>query len=233
MRTLYWLPRIFAAIGTTLLVVALWRYARERGFAARAQRVTGEVVALDLSRNSDGGGTYHPVIRFVTRAGDSVQVRSNAGCNPPCWDVGDRVDVLYDPARPAQARTATFFGQHIASFVFGILGLVFSAVGYAWLFVVRRRAALEEELRRFGRRIEATFVEVERRANLQVNGVHPWRIVCQWQDATSQEVHVFHSGNIWYDPGEYVKETVPVFVDRNDPRRYVVDISFLPKAAHR
>ena len=229
MRTLLWLPRLFAGIGTVLMVVALWRYSSERGFAASASRATGEVVGLDFSRNSDGGGTYHPVIRFITRSGDSIQFRSNAGCNPSCWDVGERVDVLYDPAQPLGARTATFFGQHIGSFVFGILGLVFSAVGYLWLYVVRRRAALEEELRRFGRRIDAKFVEVERRMNIQVNGVHPWRLVCQWQDPGSQEVHVFRSGNLWFDPSEYVSETVPVFVDRNDLRRYYVDLSSLPR----
>ena len=230
MRTLYWLPRLFALIGSALLVVAVWLYSRERGFAAGALRADGEVVALDFSRNSDGGGSYHPVIRFVTARGESIQYRSNTGCNPPCYDVGERVAVLYDPGQPTRARSATFFGQHLGSFIFGVLGLVFGAIGYIWLYVQRRRAALEEELRRFGRRIEARFSEVERRMNLQVNGVHPWRIVCQWQDPGSQEVHVYRSGNLWFDPSEFVKDTVPVFVDRNDPRKYVVDVSFLPKA---
>lgn len=111
----------------------------------------------------------------------------------------------------------------------GILGLVFGATGGIWLFVQRRADAIAEEVRRTGQRIEAKVSGVEVRTNLRVNGRSPWRIVCQWQDPGTKDVQVFHSANIWFDPSEYVKETVPVFVDRNNSRRYVVDLTFLPK----
>jgi len=228
-RTLYWFPRVFAAVGATLLLVGAWRWSAEAQFAGRAQRAEGTVLSLEYRRNNDGGGAYYPVIQYLTASGDTIVYRGNAGCSPACHDVGEAVDVLYDPANPASARSATFFGQHIGSFVFGVLGLVFGGIGFTWLYIVRRNAARDEELRRTGRRIEVKVTEVERNTSVRVNNRHPWRVVCQWQDPGTQEVHVFRSANIWYDPTEYVKESVGVFVDRNDPRRYLVDIEFLPK----
>ena len=230
MKTLYWLPRIFAAIGSALLLATAWMWSKESGFAGRAARATGTVISLDYQRDSEGSGTYHPVFQFQTEGGQTITHVGNTGCRPSCYEVGERVQVLYDPADPNHATTATFFGQHVGSFVFGLLAAIFGGIGFIWLYVVRRNAERDEELRRTGKRLDVKVVEVERRLNMQVNGRNPWRIVAQWQDPGTQVVHVFRSANIWFDPAEWVKETVPVFMDRNDPKRYVMDISFLPQA---
>jgi hypothetical protein len=65
-----------------------------------------------------------------------------------------------------------------------------------------------------------------------VNGRSPYHIISQSPDPASNTVRVFESENIWFDPSEYIKEeTIDVLVDPNNPRKYVMDISFLPKLA--
>ncbi|MNJ77778.1 hypothetical protein D3C77_753610 [compost metagenome] len=57
-------------------------------------------------------------------------------------------------------------------------------------------------------------------------------IVCNWRNPVTQEVHRLESENIWYDPSDYINVSkVRVFVDKQNPRRYYMDISFLPKLA--
>ena len=93
----------------------------------------------------------------------------------------------------------------------------------------RRR---EAELRLHGRRVQARFQAVERNTSLEVNGNHPWRIVCQWQDPTTGLLHLFKSRNLWFDPTPYVKvQELTVFVDPRKPKRHFVDVSFLPRLA--
>lgn len=232
MKTLVWLPRIFAAIGLAMLLVSSWIWTRERNFEAGATRVTGTVVDMRYERDTDGGGHYFPIVAFVTARGDSVSFRSRVGTSPPSHQVGETVTVLYDPANVQDASLSGFFSLYIGAFITGLFALIFGGIGGIWIYVQRRAAAIAEELRRTGRRIEATFSSVELRTNLKVNNRSPWRIVCQWQDPATQEVQVYRSGNIWFDPTEYVKETVPVFVDRNNPQRYHVDLSFLPPAGN-
>ncbi len=228
MRILTVLPRLFAGIGLVLALLASWMVTRERAFARTAARATGTVVELDRS-NADGNA-YYPVVRFVTAAGDTVTFTSHTGSNPPSYRVGETVEVLYSADDPRDARTAGFFSQHIGSFVFGLLGLIFLAVGGIWLYVMGRNARIAEELRRHGQRITAKVVNVELRTNIRVGNRHPWRIVAQAEDP-SGAVRVFHSPNIWFDPSPYVQETVDVLVDRYEPKRYLVDIDFLPKQA--
>jgi hypothetical protein len=55
-----------------------------------------------------------------------------------------------------------------------------------------------------------------------------------WSDAydpASNQVYLFHSGNIWYDPTDYLPKSLEVLVDPNNLHRYTVETSFLPKLA--
>jgi hypothetical protein len=154
---------------------------------------------------------------------------SNVGSNPPSRRVGEAIEVLYDPADPMRAHTAGFFSLYIGSFVTGILALVFGGIGFGWLYLSRRARLRTEETRRTGRRVAAKVVAIERRTNIRVGARSPWRIVAQWDDGG--EVHVAHSANLWYDPTDHVGETIDVYVDRNNPRRAVVDTDALPPPA--
>ena len=66
---------------------------------------------------------------------------------------------------------------------------------------------------------------------VQLNGTHPYHIVCQWLDPSRNQVHVFKSASIWFDPTPFIPgKTLEVLVDPGNPRRYVVHTAFLPKA---
>jgi len=197
MRILRILPRLFAALGLVCLFAASWVYTGERRFIASAGRTTGTVVDLVYETGTDHGSAYYPVVRFASPTGDSVTIRSRTGSNPPSHRVGDRVEVLYDPARPEHAKMAGFFSLHLGSFILGIFAVVFGGIGGVWIFLQRRASALAEELRQTGRRITARVREVEVRANIAVNRRHPWRIVAEWQESPSSEMRVFKSANIW------------------------------------
>jgi hypothetical protein len=73
---------------------------------------------------------------------------------------------------------------------------------------------------------------VELNDSLRVNGRSPYRIFSQSPDPASNTVRVYQSENIWFDPSEYIRDkTIDVLVDPSDPKRYVMDTSFLPKEA--
>ncbi len=226
MRTLRVLPRVFAAIGLVLALVAATLYTSERRFVTTATRATGTVVELEGQTDSDGDRMYYPRVRFTTEAGESVTFRGRVGSRPPSYHVGETVEVLYRPGDAAGARIKGF-SLYLGTFVTGLLALIFGGIGGVWLHVERRAAALEEDLRAHGRRVQARVVDVELRTNLTVNNRHPWRIVAEWRERESSEPVTFRSANIWDDPAGKVGETVDVFVDRYDPRRYHVDLEFL------
>jgi hypothetical protein len=226
-RSLYFIPRIFAAVGFVLVLLASWFVTSERRFVRQAERATGTVTDLEYRRDSDGDGSYYPVVAFTTSRGEQVSFRSRTGRNPPAFERGESVGVLYQPADPSQARTATFFSLYGGSFVTSLLALIFGGVGFGWLFVERRARRIAEECRRFGQRIEAKVARIELRTNVSVNRRHPWRVVAE------HEGREYFSPNIWEDPSGRVGESVTVFVDRHYPKRYVMDVELAPVTAPR
>jgi hypothetical protein len=218
MRALVIIPRVFALIGFVMLLVTSYTWSGERRFVREAARATGTVTDFDYSRDSDGGGSYHPIVAFTTEAGERVSFRSRAGRNPPAFAVGETVPVLYARANPQAARTATFFGLYGGSFVTGLLAVIFGAIGFTWLGIERRAKRIAEECRRFGQRIEAKVARIELRANITVNRRHPWRVVAE------HEGRLYYSPNLWDDPTGRVGDTVTLFVDRYHPNRYVMEV---------
>lgn len=64
--------------------------------------VPGIVIGLDES-NTDGSSTYSPVVEF-TANGQTYTFESDNASSPPAYQVGETVNVRYDPADPNTAQ---------------------------------------------------------------------------------------------------------------------------------
>lgn len=235
-RTIARIAWVFLLIGLGLLAGGGYAASRTVAFLGTAASVEGTVVELveSVSRDSDGhrSRTYRPTVEFQLGSGETRTFTSSMGSSPPAYDVGERVTVLYDPQDPGDARLQGTFALWGVSLILGGMGAIFGTVGATLIAVRRARRRREAELRLHGRRVRARFQSVERNGALEVNGTHPWRIVCQWQDPSTGLLHVFKSANLWFDPTPHVRlQDLTVFVDPRDPRRYAVDVDFLPKLA--
>lgn len=233
MRTLNFIKYLFFLIGLGMLAGSLYWAFNTKTFLETAHSANGTVTDLIARRNSEGGRTYAPEFSFETAQGRKVTVVSSSSSNPAAYDRGEMVEVLYLPEQPTEAKINGFFSLWGGSLIVGILGLVFTAIGggmVLWSIMKRRK---EEHLKVYGRPIITQFQSVDYNTSLKVNGRSPWVITSQWQDPQSRKIHVFKSDNIWFDPEDYVKEQeITVLVDRENYKRYYMDISFLPELAN-
>ena len=87
-------------------------------------------------------------------------------------------------------------------------------------------------LKQYGTKITTNFQNLNINTTLAVNGKNPFVVVSQWQNPKTSELHVFKSDNIWFDPSDFIKsDEITVLIDRKNPKRYSMDLSFLPKVA--
>ncbi len=115
--------------------------------------------------------------------------------------------------------------------VFGGIGLSFLAVGLGFAAAEHRRRAGIRRVLDGGEYVMARIVGVQRRGQVQVNGVHPYVAECHWHNKDTGEVHVYFSRYLYYDPTDlFTADEVPVYVDRMNDKVYYVDIdAVLPK----
>lgn len=223
---------VFTAVGAAMLAGAFLLYQNTRTFVEDATRTEGTVVELVESHSSDST-TYRPVVDFTTSTGETIRFTSSSGSNPPSYSVGEKVALFYLADAPQQAKVDGYFSLWGAPTIVGGLGSVFFLIGAGVMLVPMLKRRRDDYLKKHGTPIESVFQRVELNEALSVNGRHPFRIVTQWQNPATSKMHVFESSNLWYDPTEYVKsDRIRVFIEKSNPTKYVVDLSFLPELAN-
>jgi hypothetical protein len=135
------LPVIFGGVGAVFTVYGIASLRNTRKFLAGAQPATGTVTDVrEETRRSHGSGsrgsrTYRfqcPVVRFRTQDGREIE---DLKLEPPgSWsryEIGQEIDLLYDPLRPEEARIKSSAGLWLLPIIFTAIGSVFVLVGAA------------------------------------------------------------------------------------------------------
>ncbi|MCL1479788.1 MAG: DUF3592 domain-containing protein [Marinobacter sp.] len=140
MKTLAITKYLFTLIGAALLASAFSLYNGTTSFLKEAVSTEGTVVELVPSRSSNST-TYAPVVQFNEINGRLVEFTSNASSNPPAYNRGERVVVLYSPNAPESAKIDGFsrFGEARLLLAFSAWYSARLAVA-CWLTACRRSA---------------------------------------------------------------------------------------------
>lgn len=231
MKTFNTLRVIFTLVGFGMLAGAFFAFQSTSTFRETATAKPGVVTDLIRSRSSDSNA-YYPIVRFEYEPGRPMEFQSSSGSNPPGYSRGEEVRVLFAPGEPESARIDGFFSLWGAALIVGSIGGVFFLVGAGMFVVPAIRNGSAEKLRKTGQLVQSRYQGVERNEGLVMNGKSPYQIVCQWQNPVTSDLHVFRSGNLWFDPSSHItSDSIPVYINPTNPRQYWVDTSFLPNMA--
>lgn len=222
---------VFAATGIALLIGAFFAYENATNFLRDAVSTQGTIVGHEISKNSDTV-SYHPVVRFSGSDGQMFEFTSNTGGSASSYPLGADIDVLYIPLQEEDAKVHSFFALWGGVMVMSILGAAFLFIGGVIFLFKALRKRKKDYLQRNGTPVEAKVQSVEFNHSISINGQNPYVIVCHWLNSSTGQVHLFKSENIWFDPSPYVEQDmIKVFIAKDNPKKYHVDISFLPQLA--
>ncbi|WP_286762476.1 MULTISPECIES: DUF3592 domain-containing protein [Rhodopirellula] len=113
-------------------------------FLRDAKRTTGTVVELDATTNAEGDLLFKPTFTFAANGRD-YSVEAFGRVSPSPGEIGDRVDVLYDPTAPSNARIDTFSYTWLIPFVTFVLGCVFGAIHFALAWFARNFRCISQD----------------------------------------------------------------------------------------
>jgi hypothetical protein len=90
---------------------------------------------------------YYPVVRFTPSDGKVREIQLNEGSNPPAYEIGDRVTILYEPGHPLDARIKSVGGtisMWLLPAITGFLGLIFGGIVFGFtIFMPSKEMALK------------------------------------------------------------------------------------------
>ena len=113
---------------------------------------------------------------------------------------------------------------------FGGIGIVFLVMGIIFLVSQAVKKQTAKRLVQEGNYILAEIMDVYMDYNIHVNNQCPYIVRCRYEDG-SGVIHTFKSRGIFFNPeGLFKDQFIRVYVDRDDFRKYYVDIdSVLPE----
>jgi len=144
------IPNVFAGIGALMLLIAVISAGSAFSTIFKEKNAPGRVVDVVVRRQYVNQQDriieeyYYPVVDFKAEDGRRRSVQMSVGSNPPEFEKGDNVTVLYDPEKPLDARIKSFGSSAVMWIlpgITGILGIVFLGA----VLLVRRVLGSEVE----------------------------------------------------------------------------------------
>jgi hypothetical protein len=106
--------------------VAVVTFSHDQGFRTNARSTVGTVYKHRIDEE-DGTKVFHPVVRYVDNSGHVQTFVADGTADAPRLKPGERVNVLFDPAEPKQARIDTTLGRWGMPVACGVAALLFLA----------------------------------------------------------------------------------------------------------
>ena len=119
--------------GVGFLFAFIFYFLDTSKFISSSENATGTIVGYyerhTTHATSSDERSYHAQVKFITDEGKDIRFTSDYGNNYRPYDIGEDVEVLYDPEWPKDARIKSFWSLWFLPIVFGLLCVSFIYTG--------------------------------------------------------------------------------------------------------
>lgn len=139
------------------------------------------------------------------------------------------MQVLYNPLIPSQAKIENLYIIWSGSIWVGISLMVLLLSIIITELLCKRYQKKCKKILQSGNHIYTKYLCVEALVGHAKDAAKGYQIVTAWRDSSGKE-HQFKSEKLSFNPMEYIlDQTIKVMIDKKNKKRYIMDLSFLPK----
>jgi len=214
---------IFTIMGIIFLVVGIF-FSYQTLIASKDNKVetTGKITQIIPYRTTSRDRGYDVYVSYVVE-GQEYESRLNAYSSS--FYEGKEIEIYYNKNNPHEIGSSSL---DLLVLMFPAMGLLFAMIGGTGLFVKINKKRNMRKLKETGDIIHAKYVETIRNTAYAVNGMHPYNIVCEWNNPSDGKKYLFKSENIWANPEKIIEErnieTFPVYINPENMKKYAIDI---------
>ena len=217
------LALIFGVLGVIFIIVAVLLASHSGRIARTYIKTTAEITGFDISRrNTDDRYSRRTAIKYEVE-GQSLEQLLNEYSSS--MYEGKIITVLVNPEDYYDVRTSTLL--YLPAIIFGVVAIPFLVVSIILIVVMVSRNKRFSRIYEEGKRITAEVTGGRINRNYSVNNRHPWRLECRYEDTFTGEEHVFLSGNVWFDPNQYIGRPISVYILDGNFSNYYIDVDSL------
>lgn len=215
---------IFASIGAifvllgSILCINIFNYNNKID-------TTGTITNISSYRNNDGDENHEVYVSYNV---NGKEYKSRLNSYSSSFYEGKNIEIYYNKDNPNKIGVKSL---DLLFLIFPGIGLIFVIIGVTGILVKIKRKMLEKRLKENGEIIYADYVETVINTTYSVNGIHPYNIICEWNNPMDNKKYIFKSKNIWLNPESIILEKnikqFPIYLYKNSKKKYVIDIDNL------
>lgn len=131
--------RIFLVVGIVFILVGFVLVCSRLIFISESISAEGIVVdILKKVEEDETEGVFQPKVMFHTNDGEQISFISDVGSNPPAYNLGETVNVLYNPINPSNAEINSFLSLWLLQLVLILIGTNFVIISAVVLCKIRK-----------------------------------------------------------------------------------------------
>lgn len=214
---------IFTIVGTVFVAIGIILFGSVFDYTNKIE-TTGIITRISLSGSSENDSNKV----YVSYVAEGNEYESTLSGYSSSFYEGKEIKIYYDKDNPNKIGMKSL---DLLFLIFPGLGLISLIIGVTGISAKSRGKKSEKRLKENGELIYADYVETIINTSYSVNGRHPYKIICEWTNPVDSEEYTFKSKNIWSNPEDIVEERnikqFPVYIDKNNKKKYFVDIDIL------
>ncbi|MBK7131641.1 MAG: DUF3592 domain-containing protein [Bacteroidales bacterium] len=213
--------KILLVICGITLAAGVIIYLEASAYQKTAKLTVGTVVNSGMSRYE---------IKYTSDDGierNSQRTQSSKGRK---YHDGDKVKVFYQVTDPDKCRITDGKRGGKKVVFWGFILLLFNLT---MIYLNRKKETTEKYFKTTGRKVEAQILKIDFDMEINIRNKNPYLIHCKWTDPMTGKEYRHTIRYIWQDPETLLagRKTIDVYIDRNDPEKYFMDIAFLGDTA--
>jgi hypothetical protein len=213
--------KVLFALCAIALAAGVIIYLEASAFQKTVKITTGTVVNSSLSRYE---------IKYISDDGIERTNKRTHSRKGKTYQNGDKVKVFYKIDNPDKCRISDGkkSGKKVVFWAF--IMLLFNLVS---IYYGRKKDRTENEFKTTGRKVEAQILKIDIDMTTTIMKKNPYYIDCKWVDPMTGKEYMHTIRYVWTDPKILLagRNSIDVYIDRNDPEKYFMDIGFLGDVA--
>lgn len=211
---------LFGFVGTVFIIAAVIIHWQDEKFYKTAQPVTA--VITDFQRTRTRPGKPMNTVTVIEYTINEKKISNTLGYYSSPMRHGDSITVYYNPQNPLEIKSKS--GGVMFFILFLAMGIVFVAISLGFYSYMRCSKRKMQWLKQHGECLQAEIIDIDTNGSISVNGSHPLIVTCRLRMPDGSE-QIFKNTQVWRRKYELPESgTVPVYVDKNNPKRYYVDV---------
>ena len=220
----YILLGFFALFGIIFIIIGIFLCVDVLNYENKEETI-GVIEQISFHNENDGNTIYDVYVSYTIDQKEYQSIMHNYFSD---FYEGKKITIYYDKDNPKMIGVKSL---NLLVLIFPGFGLIFFMIGGIGLYRKFYKKKIAKKLKVQGIKIEAIYLKTIINTSYSINECHPYQILCEWTDPIDQKKYIYKSVNLWENPEDIIQQknikTIPVYLDRKNKRKYVVDIEIL------